>query len=212
MSLAIVWFRRDLRLADNPALAAALADHQRILPVYLHAPGEEAPWSPGAASKWWLHHALADLNRQLGCRLLLLPAADWVTSLVHLVERSSAAAVYWNRLYEPAVVARDTRGKQVLRDSGVAARSFNAALLFEPWEVSNKQGSPFRVFTPFWKNLQASGVPRHPVVVPDLGGRLIGERAFARQTHGASNRPQNGICGCLGRIAAAAMVTTTFFT
>ena len=76
MSLAIVWFRRDLRLADNPALAAALADHQRVLPVYLHAPGEEAPWSPGAASGWWLHHALADLKRQLGGRLLLLPAAD----------------------------------------------------------------------------------------------------------------------------------------
>jgi len=179
MSLAIVWFRRDLRLADNPALAAALADHQRVLPVYLHAPGEEAPWSPGAASGWWLHHALADLKRQLCGRLLLLPAADSLATLQDLVERSSAAAVYWNRLYEPAVVGRDTRVKQVLRDSGVAAHSGNAALLFEPWEVSNKQGRPFRVFTPFWKNLQASGVPRRPVVVPDLAGRLIGQRAFA---------------------------------
>ena len=59
MSTALVWFRRDLRLADHPALRQAAARHQRIIPVYLHAPHEEAPWSPGAASRWWLHHSLA---------------------------------------------------------------------------------------------------------------------------------------------------------
>jgi deoxyribodipyrimidine photo-lyase len=179
VSLAIVWFRRDLRLVDNPALAAALEDHARVLPVYLHSPGEEAPWSPGAASKWWLHHALADLEQRLSGRLLLLPVSDSLAALRDLIERSSAAAVYWNRLYEPAVVTRDTRVKQVLRSEGLTVQSFNAALLVEPWEVSTKQGRPFRVFTPFWKHLLAAGVPHQPVRVPDLGGRLIGQRAFA---------------------------------
>ena len=68
MSRAIVWFRRDLRLADNPALAAALNAHATVLPVYVHAPDEEAPWQPGAASRWWLHHSLTSLDADLRAR------------------------------------------------------------------------------------------------------------------------------------------------
>ena len=178
MSLAIVWFRRDLRLSDNPALAAALGDHAQVLPIYLHAPEEDDAWAPGAASRWWLHRALDDLSHQLGGRLLLR-RGDSLATLVALVERSGAAAVYWNRLYEPAAIARDTRVKQALRAAGVEARSFNAALLFEPWDVSNKQHRPFRVFTPFWKRLQADGLPRRPVPVPGVHRRLITAQAFA---------------------------------
>ncbi|HSN01032.1 MAG TPA: deoxyribodipyrimidine photo-lyase, partial [Rudaea sp.] len=65
MSTAIVWFRRDLRLEDNPALDAALRAHDRVACVYIHAPTEEAPWAPGAASRWWLHHSLSALDGQL---------------------------------------------------------------------------------------------------------------------------------------------------
>ena len=65
MSVALVWFRRDLRLADNPALAAALKAHDEVLPVYIDAPDEEAPWQPGAASRWWLHHSLTSLDAGL---------------------------------------------------------------------------------------------------------------------------------------------------
>ena len=68
MSTAIVWFRRDLRLDDNPALERALQRHERVLPVYVHAPQEEAPWAPGAASRWWLHHSLAALAADLAAR------------------------------------------------------------------------------------------------------------------------------------------------
>ena len=62
MTTALVWFRRDLRLADNPALHRAASEYERVIPIYLHAPQEEAPWSPGAASRWWLHHSLAALD------------------------------------------------------------------------------------------------------------------------------------------------------
>ena len=172
MSVAIVWFRRDLRLADNPALSAALAAHKRILPVYIHAPDEEAPWAPGAASRWWLHHALADLSRQLGGRLLIRSGGS-LAVLRELIAGSGAEAVYWNRLYEPALIERDTAIKQRLRDDGVKAESANAALLFEPWEVSNKQGKPFRVFTPFWKHLSAQGLPHRAGEAPTLARRLV---------------------------------------
>jgi deoxyribodipyrimidine photo-lyase len=71
---AVVWFRRDLRLADNPALTAALTRCERILPVYIHAPEEETPWQPGGAARWWLHHSLTSLAADLdaaGARLVI---------------------------------------------------------------------------------------------------------------------------------------------
>jgi deoxyribodipyrimidine photo-lyase len=178
MSLAILWFRRDLRLHDNPALALALERHRYVLPVYIHAPDEEAPWSPGAASRWWLHHALTDLAEQLGGRLLIR-SGDSLATLRRLVADSGAEAVYWNRLYEPATIARDTQVKQALRDDGVAVDSCNAALLFEPWTVANRQGRPFRVFTPYWKQLLAEGLPGQDADQPDLHGRLIGAERLA---------------------------------
>jgi deoxyribodipyrimidine photo-lyase len=165
VSLAIVWFRRDLRLVDNPALAAALADGHQVLALYIHAPEEEAPWAPGAASNWWLHHALADLAGQLDGRLLIRRGPS-LAVLDDLVRRSGAVAVYWNRLYEPAAIARDTAVKQALRGAGVRAESHNAALLYEPWELATRQGGPFRVFTPFWKRVLELGLPGPVAAAP----------------------------------------------
>jgi deoxyribodipyrimidine photo-lyase len=172
MSLAIVWFRRDLRLSDNPALSAALHEHRQILPVYIAAPEEQGGWAPGAASNWWLHHALSDLSSALGGRLLIRrgPALE---TLQALVAATGAAAIYWNRCYEPDAIERDTRIKQAMRDAGIRVDSHNAALLFEPWTVSNKQGLPFRVFTPFWRHLLSLGLPAKPLPSPDLSGRLV---------------------------------------
>jgi deoxyribodipyrimidine photo-lyase len=148
------------------------------LPLFIHAPQEEQPWSPGAAADWWLHHALIDLNEQLQGRLLIRKGAS-LAALRQLLTDTGAAAVYWNRLYEPAAIARDTVIKRDLREAGVQAQSFPSAYLFEPWEISNRQGLPFRVFTPFWKHLHERGLPDRPVTVPDLSGRLPGETEFS---------------------------------
>jgi deoxyribodipyrimidine photo-lyase len=152
-STAIVWLRRDLRLADNPALAAAAQDCDRIIPVYIHAPDEESPWEPGAASRWWLHHslrALQDSLRQRGSRLLLRSGASLAT-LQALLAASGARAVYWNRTYEPALQSRDETIESSLKNRGVEVRTFNANLLFEPGEVRRRDGGPYRVFTPYSK-------------------------------------------------------------
>jgi deoxyribodipyrimidine photo-lyase len=153
---AILWFRRDLRLDDNPALLAAIADHPRLLPVYIHAPEDEAPWSPGAASNWWLHHSLAALDTDLrarGSRLLIL-RGEPLACLRALIRASGADAVYWNRCYEPATIARDSRIKQHLRGDGIRCDSHNASLLFEPWEIKTGDGRPFRVFSAYWRRCQ----------------------------------------------------------
>lgn len=173
MSTALVWFRRDLRLADNPALHRAATAHERIVPVYIQAAREEIPWQPGAASRWWLHHGLAALDavlRQRGSRLIVRRGDDSLTPLRELVRETGATAVYWNRLYEPAIIARDRTVKSVLRDDGLAAESSQAALLVEPWTLLKADGAPYQIFTPFWKAFQHKSCQTTPLAVPKLNG------------------------------------------
>ena len=166
----LVWFRQDLRLQDNPALAAAIARGEPVVPVYLWTPEDEGDWAPGGASKWWLHHALTDLDARLrehGGKLLVREADGSGAALDQLVEETGCTAVYWNRRYEPAIVKRDGEIKTALKERGVEAKSFNAGMLFEPHEIENKSGKPFQVFTPMWKHYQTLKVDK-PVEV-DLG-------------------------------------------
>jgi len=157
VSAVIVWFRRDLRLDDNPALQAALRSGLPVVCVYVHAPDEQAPWAPGAASRWWLHHSLAALDADLRARGsgLLIRHGPSLQVLQSLIAQTGASEVVWNRLYEPTLVARDKQVKQQLRAHGIVAESFNAHLLFEPWEIATGAGDPYRVFTPFWRNARA---------------------------------------------------------
>ncbi|MGV8960309.1 MAG: cryptochrome/photolyase family protein [Stenotrophomonas sp.] len=154
MSVALVWFRRDLRLQDNPALQAAIAAGHDPLPVYVHAPDEEGAWAPGAASNAWLHRSLTRLDADLRARgsQLVVRRGPSAQALQQLIAETGAQAVYWNRKYEPATHARDAAIKRELREQGVLVESHNGSLLFEPWEVATQQGGPYKVFTPFWRN------------------------------------------------------------
>ena len=152
MSGTIVWFRRDLRLHDNPALSAAMARGGFVIPVFILDDESEGRWRAGAASRWWLHHSLARLDeslRERGSRLLLA-AGESAAVLRALIRKTGATGVHWNRCYEPAIIARDKKIKADLATAGIEAKSFNAALLFEPHTVRNKTGGPFQVFTPYW--------------------------------------------------------------
>lgn len=170
MSTRIVWLRRDLRLSDNPALTHAAARCERLLILYIHAPDEEAPWAPGGASRWWLHHSLerlSDALRDAGSELVIRRGPS-LEVLRECIDATGADAVCWNRLYDPATRERDGRIKQALRDDGVETRSFNAALLAEPWTVETGSGGPYRVFTPFWKAIRDDIGALSPAPVPTL--------------------------------------------
>lgn len=161
----IVWLRRDLRLYDNPALYAACSEAQRVIPVYVYAPEEELPWPPGAASRWWLHHSLHALETSLssiGSRLVVI-RGDTLSVLMMLREQTGAAAVYWNRLYDPVTIARDTRVKSALESIGVRTRSFPGYLVREPWEVKTGDDSPYKVYTPYSRASLQLGDPPAPV-------------------------------------------------
>jgi deoxyribodipyrimidine photo-lyase len=163
----LVWLRNDLRVTDNPALNAA-ALRGPVLPVFVWAPEEEAPWAPGAASRWWLHHSLTALSAELESLglPLVVRAGSSLDTLRGLVKESGASAVYWNRRYEPAVIARDTRIKAALQQDGLEVTSFNGSLLIEPHEVRTKEGNPFQVFTPFWKAARQAKEVAAPASMP----------------------------------------------
>ncbi|MCU0784893.1 MAG: DNA photolyase family protein [Verrucomicrobia bacterium] len=165
---SIHWFRLDLRLADNPALRAAIERGGPVVPVFTWATEEEGDWPPGGASKWWLHQSLAKLDAQLraaGSRLVIRRGPT-LESLRALAKETGAAAVFWNRRHEPAVIARDAKVKEALGSDGFAAESFNAALLHEPWTIQNQSNKPFQVFTPFWRHCLAKPDPAEPLPAP----------------------------------------------
>jgi deoxyribodipyrimidine photo-lyase len=177
---ALLWFRRDLRLTDNPALQAALKAGGQVVPLYIHAPAEEAPWPLGGASRWWLHGSLAALDaglRVLGSRLMIR-TGDTLEVLRRVAAETGAETVCWNRLYAPWAVARDSRIKQALRASGLRCESTNASLLFEPWEVTRGAGEPYRVFSAFWRTaarqLEVPAILPAPAELPQVPAEVEG--------------------------------------
>ncbi|MBX7247780.1 MAG: DNA photolyase family protein [Caulobacteraceae bacterium] len=162
----ILWFRRDLRLADNPALDWAAGTGRPVVPVYVHDEALEAR-RLGAAARWWLHGSLDALDAQLaslGSRLILMsgPSAG---ALVELAGVTGAGALAFNRLYDPSAREREAAVVEMLPDLEV--RSFCAGWLREPGTVLTAQGAPYKVFTPFGKALGASFTPPPPCPPPD---------------------------------------------
>ncbi|SDQ29129.1 deoxyribodipyrimidine photo-lyase [Microbacterium sp. cf332] len=167
-SPSIVWFRDDLRLADHPALRAALDRGEPVVGLYVLDEESEGIRPLGGAARWWLHHSLvslADDLRERGSHLVLRrgPAASVVRSVV---DDTGAGAVYWNRRYGGAERAIDTELKDGLRDDGIRVESFAANVLFEPWTVKTGSGTPFSVFTPFWNAARNLPAPREPLPRP----------------------------------------------
>lgn len=164
----IVWFRQDLRLADNPALRRAAQADAPLVALYIHEEVGDDHWLPRAAGRYWLHHALEILDNQLqklGNRLIL-KRGDPLKVLPQLVKELSAETLLWNRRYEPAGAARDRAVEGKLAEMDVQVEKFNGRLLREPWEVKREGDQPVRVFTPFWKKCIRDWEPDQPLPAP----------------------------------------------
>ena len=164
----VVWLRRDLRLPDNPALDAAVARGGPVVLAFLHAPEEEGDSAPGAASRVFLHGALWAVSVAAAARggILVLRRGPSVKALAALAREVGADAVYTNRVREPAFAARDEKTLAALRGEGLDARLFEDGVLFPPESVLSSSGSPFRVFTPFWRRCLARPSPAPPSRAP----------------------------------------------
>ncbi len=164
----LVWLRLDLRLADNPALRTAAERGHPVLPVFILDDEDAGAWRMGGAARWWLHHSLDRLGDSLaksGTPLVLRrgPALEVLRTLI---AETGARTIFWNRRYEPWARERDAVVKRDLKSAGLEVRSFNGGLLHEPWEVQSKQGTPFKVFTPYWRAVRAKDDPPEPLAAP----------------------------------------------
>ena len=154
----IMWFRQDLRLSDNPALAKAI-QQGRVLPIFIL--DERHDWPLGEASRWWLHHSLSALNESLLGNLWILQG-DAAKLLPQFANQQGASHVFWNRCYEPSIIRRDSRIKELLTEDGITVTSQNGSLIWEPWENLKQDGTPYKVFTPFYKYAMANTPPAAP--------------------------------------------------
>ncbi|MEN8844529.1 MAG: deoxyribodipyrimidine photo-lyase [Lentimonas sp.] len=152
----LLWFRKDLRLSDNSALAAAIAAGGPIIPVFILSSKESGDWSLGGASKWWLHQALKSLSVDLQAKggQLVLREGGSLEALRELIERTGAKRVYWNRRYDSPQRELDASIKRTLREEGIEVESFNSSLLNEPHTASTGEGRPYKVYTPYWKKVK----------------------------------------------------------
>jgi deoxyribodipyrimidine photo-lyase len=147
----IMWFRNDLRLADNPALHAAAASGLPVIPLFILDDDAAGRWRAGGASRWWLHGSLAALTKSLeevGSRLILARGSTRKI-LPRIASDVGAEAIYCSRTYEPWASALETVLKGDLDKSGIALKRHRGALLFEPETLRTGQGKPFQVYTPF---------------------------------------------------------------
>jgi deoxyribodipyrimidine photo-lyase len=167
-SPAIVWFRDDLRVGDNPALLSAAESGRQIVPLFILDEESEGFRALGGAQRWMLHHALAALGEKLGrlgARLVLRrgPAAS---TLREVIAEAGAGTVYWNRRHSQPAIRVDRELKASLIASGMEAKSYLANLLHEPSVLKTGDGGPYRVYSPFWRAFERHGAPRPPLPGP----------------------------------------------
>lgn len=153
MQKAIYWFRNDLRLEDNAAWKQAIDSGSQVYPLYIHSPDADGEWAIGGASKWWLHHALLDLQDQLASKglRLILRIGEPEKVLHELIEELGIVQVFWNKRYIPSQFESDDRLHTELVKRGIDVTVANSSLLAEPWDISSGSGQSYRVYTPFMK-------------------------------------------------------------
>jgi len=166
MRTAIVWFRKDLRLNDNPALYYAAQENENLILLYIL--DEDTPSQIGSAQQWWLHHSLSALENTLKKRgaTLTLKRGNPQKILLDICNKNTISSIYWNRCYEPTSIERDSKIKEALKTQGIEANSYNGYLLHEPFAIKNKQGGYFKVFTPFSKTCHQQVIDTQILPVP----------------------------------------------
>ncbi|WP_391205209.1 cryptochrome/photolyase family protein [Psychrobacillus sp. L4] len=155
MKKIIVWFRKDLRLHDHPALWEA-AQQGFVIPVFIWSKAEELELQACDASLWWLHYSLLSFRQRLP---LIIRQGNTLEILQNLIHETQADAVFFNERYEPSIVRRDQEIVTQLKLQNIDVRTFNGNLLYSPKDMLNQKQEPYKVFTSFWK--KSMQVPAH---------------------------------------------------
>lgn len=182
MNTSIIWFRQDLRLSDNPALAAALENHESVVPVFFLPQDQDADWSIGEASRWWLHHSLQALSHdisKLGSRLIIRRGSAQEL-LAEIAQQCSATDIYINEVYEPRGREGDSNISTALGEHGITVHRYHGNLLLAPGQVKNKSNAAYRVFTPFYRYYVQHGyvtqLAQRPAQLPPVPAEIRSEK------------------------------------
>ena len=163
---SIYWFRQDLRLNDNPALTASVKNGT-IIPIYILDNDNSKDHKMGEASRLWLHYSLIELNKQLESKLIVVQGNP-EDILFDICSKETVTNIFWNRVYEPWGIDRDKKIKENLSKENIEINSFNGSLLWEPWDALKDDGTPYRVFTPFFRRgCMNATAPRRPIPKPE---------------------------------------------
>ena len=149
LKLGVHWFRQDLRLDYNPSLEALAKRVDKIIPIYIFDPNQRI----GSVSKWWLEQSLKSLSDSIEIQngKLNIFLGNPYEIISSLVSDKNIEVFSWNRLYDSYSINRDKKIKLSLKSSSINCETFNGYLLNEPWDIKNKSGTFFKVFTPYWR-------------------------------------------------------------
>ena len=139
-----------------------------VLPIYILDDDLASENQIGAASRWWLCHSLKSLNTSLDGTLSVYRGKP-INIFTKIISSHNVTAIYWNRCYEPWRIKSDSKLKSYFKKIGIKAESTNGSLLWEPWSIVKDDGSPYKVFTPFYrKGCMHAKAPREPIPVPTI--------------------------------------------
>lgn len=150
----LVWFRQDLRLADNPALHAATQSGLPVIPVYIRDIVSEGDWALGGADQVWLHHSLMTLDERLKKRQsrLILQTGETEALLAKLAQQTHAKQIHCNTRYEPHAMQQQEALRKALAKIGIELVIHRGGtLIWEPGTILSGSGTPYQVYSPFFK-------------------------------------------------------------
>lgn len=178
-SPTIVWFRNDLRLADNPALSQAAQLKAPILPAFIWDPKADGDWPLGGASRWWLHHSLQALKDDLEKKglKLIFRNGPFLKTLLELADETKASALYFNRRGDPDGLRQENEAREAFNRQSLDVACLEGNFLFHPELVLNQQKKPFKIFTPYYKTCLSLPPPRPSLKRPT---RLIAPQHWPR--------------------------------
>ena len=150
---AIVWIREDLGIENNPALSYASQNHETVCAVYIY--NKKYFDKKREAQKWWLSKSLEFFNDSLKkFNISLQIISDDEINVFSKIKKNNDVTVYWSKVYEPDVIQKDKKIMNLFIKNEINYKYFKGNILIEFQDVTKDDGTPFKVFTPFWKNAE----------------------------------------------------------
>ena len=152
-SIGVVWLRDDFRILKNDALIYASKNHEHVCALYIY---KEKEFQNRSAQRWWLFQSLKNFKEklnQLNITLEIIEAESYKKVFETILKKNNFS-IYWNKVYEPRFLSFDQKASNILKIKNINFKIFKGNLLNESHEIKKNDNTPFKVFTPFWKNAE----------------------------------------------------------